>query len=223
VGSPARSRGIEGDTPAIPDCRTRHRWRGRGRRSSLGAAAPSCSPLCNWQNFHISEPAPPPAPLLPIAPSFTFGPFRFLGGPPIVPIGATEGWEWGERSKAIERNGSREIREFDVALVRTRRATLERLGVPEGMVSAPREDLPFASSASRRRENERHEGGRRTRLRRSSISGKPDLIRRSLESRSRSSILGTPGAITIRTRTINLNGITPAPPFHPSRYIRTCT
>lgn len=52
----ACSRGIEGDTPAVPDCRTRHRWRGRGRRSSLGAAAPSCSPLCNWQNFQISEP-----------------------------------------------------------------------------------------------------------------------------------------------------------------------
>lgn len=47
------------DTPAVPDCRTRHRWRGRGRRSSLGAAAPFCSPLCNWQNFHFrSAPAP---------------------------------------------------------------------------------------------------------------------------------------------------------------------
>lgn len=39
---------------ALPGCHTRRRWRGRGRRSSLDAAAIACSPLCNCQNWHFS-------------------------------------------------------------------------------------------------------------------------------------------------------------------------
>lgn len=64
AGRITAARRFEEDTPAVPDCRTRHHWRGRGRRSSLGAAAPSCSPLCNWQNFHFRTAHPAPRPLL---------------------------------------------------------------------------------------------------------------------------------------------------------------
>ena len=44
---------------SVPGCRTRRRWRGRDRRSSLGVAASSCSPLCNGQNlwFETTRPA----------------------------------------------------------------------------------------------------------------------------------------------------------------------
>lgn len=44
---------------SVPGCRTRRRWRGRDRRSSLGVAASSCSPLCNGQNlrFETTHPA----------------------------------------------------------------------------------------------------------------------------------------------------------------------
>lgn len=44
------------DIQYVPGCRTRRRWRGRDRRSSLGVAVPSCSPLCNGQNCDLRPP-----------------------------------------------------------------------------------------------------------------------------------------------------------------------